>query len=83
MALDFFSVADKFLKSVLWVGLHSEIKYDRRFESIPIWVTGTVLLVVFCTVASIANALLWIVPYKDPLKCFRKPIVVYITALAL
>lgn len=33
--------------------------------------------------ASVANGLLLIVLYKDPLKCFRKPIVVYITTLAL
>lgn len=50
---------------------------------VPICVTGMVLLVIFCTVASIANGLLLIVLYKDPLKCFRKPIVVYIAALGL
>ena len=49
----------------------------------PICVTGMVFLVVFCTVASVANGLLLIVLYKDPLRCFRKPIVVYIAALAL
>lgn len=50
---------------------------------VPICIAGMVLLVVFCTVASVANGLLLIVLYKDPLKCFRKSIVVYIAALAL
>ncbi|KAL9962923.1 hypothetical protein ACROYT_G032078 [Oculina patagonica] len=50
---------------------------------VPICVTGIVLFVIFCTVASVANGVLLIVLYKDPLKCFRKPIVVYIAALAL
>ena len=46
-------------------------------------VTGIVLLVTLCTVATVANGLLLIVLYKDPLKCFRTPIVVYIASLAL
>lgn len=51
--------------------------------TVPICLARTVLLVLFCTVACVTNALLLVVLYKDPLKCFRKPIVVYITALAL
>ena len=51
--------------------------------TVQISLTGTVLLLLFCIVAFVANAALLIVLYKDPFKCFRKPMVVYIAALAL
>ena len=41
--------------------------------TVPICLTGAVFLVIFCTIAFVTN----------PFKCFRKPIMVYVGALAL
>lgn len=57
-----------------------EMESDFR---VAICTTGLIFLVLFCSVASVANGLLLVVLYKDPSRCFRKPIVVYIAALAL
>ena len=50
---------------------------------VAICTTGLIVLVVFFLVASVANGLLLVVLYEDPLRCFRKPIVVSKAVLAL
>ena len=51
--------------------------------TVPICLTGAVFLVIFCTIAFVTNGCLLMVLYKDPFKCFRKPIMVYVGTLAL
>ena len=51
--------------------------------TVPICLTGAVFLVIFCSIAFVTNGCLLMVLYKDPFKCFRKPIMVYVGALAL